>query len=98
MAEKLEDWQDMKTAPMDGSDIQIRTFDGFEMLARFEPQGFMTEDGKDCGGWVASVEGEHPECWSGGACWESNEQEVASDHPSAWRPAGRAALAGARHE
>lgn len=98
MAEKLKDWEDMKTAPRDRSEVDILTGDGFELLARFEPHGFMDMDGNDVGGWVAVVDGEHPECWTDGVCWASNEMEVESDQPVAWRPAARAALAGARHE
>jgi hypothetical protein len=82
----MGDWQKIASAPKDGSDIEILTAGGFEMLARFELLGFEDEDGKSVGSWVASVEGRHPDCWSDGACWQSNENEMPSDPPTMWRP------------
>lgn len=94
----MGDWHDMKSAPLDGSDIEIKTTGGFELLARWERQGFINEAGDDCGSWVAVVEDEHPPSWTDGACWESNADERPSDPPVKWRPAGRAALASHRQE
>lgn len=53
-------------------------------LARLEPDASENEHGS-CHQWVAAIEGEHPPCWSDGACWASNEDEVASLQPTAWR-------------
>lgn len=81
------DWQPIKSAPKDGRDIEIRTFDGFEMPARWERHGFEDEDGKSVGAWVATEEEKHPPCWTDGACWASNADEVQSDQPMMWRHA-----------
>jgi len=43
-------------------------------------------DRAKCDQWQAAVEGEHPPCWSDGACWESNADEIGSLQPNAWRP------------
>lgn len=83
----MSEWQNIESAPMDGRDIAILTAGGFEMLARWEPFGFINADGGDVGSWVASEEGKHPPCWTDGACWESNENEVPSDQPIMWKPA-----------
>lgn len=86
MAEKME-WQPIKSAPKDGSDIDILTAKGFEMKARWERHGFENAEGKSVGAWVASEEEKHPLCWTDGACWESNEDEMPSDPPMMWRRA-----------
>lgn len=83
----MGDWQNIASAPKDGSDIEILTAGGFEMQARFEQLGFENEDGKSVGAWVALVEDHHPDCWTDGACWKSNADEVQSDPPIMWRPA-----------
>lgn len=80
------EWRPIESAPRDGRDIEIRTFDGFEMKARWERGGFENAEGKSVGSWVASDEDEHPPCWTDGACWESNADEVQSDPPIMWRP------------
>ena len=56
----MGDWQNIASAPKDGSDIEILTSGGFEMLARYEHLGFEDEDGKSVGAWVASFEDDHP--------------------------------------
>ena len=81
----MSDWAEIRTAPRDGSDIEVMTAGGFEMRARWERQGLINEAGDDCGGWVASDEGLHPACWTDGVCWESNEDELPSDPPIKWR-------------
>ncbi|CAM5194471.1 hypothetical protein BTHI11S_00354 [Bosea thiooxidans] len=82
----MSDWAQIRSAPKDGRDIEVLTSGGFEMKARWESRGFINEAGEDCGAWVASEEGKHPPCWSEGACWESNEDEMPSDPPIMWRP------------
>jgi hypothetical protein len=37
----MSDWTSVKSAPRDGSDIDIRTAGGFEMRARWEGHGFI---------------------------------------------------------
>jgi len=67
----MNDWQDIKTAPMDGTVIEILTEHGFNLEASREVID-------DCGAWCA-ISIIHPECWEEGVCWDS------SDQPKTWR-------------
>jgi hypothetical protein len=77
----------MATAPMDGAVIEVMA-EGYDrpFLIKGEP-GFVDGSGADCWSWVAAEEGKHPPCWSGGAYWDSNENEMPSTPPLRWRPA-----------
>jgi hypothetical protein len=55
-------------------------------LAVLLPDVSQDGHGNECDQWSAAREGEHPPCWSGGGCWASNEDEVISLQPNAWRP------------
>lgn len=79
-------WRKMSTAPRDGRDVRLLTAGGFELLARFTHYGFIDARGNDVGSWVASIEDKHPECWTDGAYWKSNENEMESDPPIGWLP------------
>ena len=78
-------WREMATAPMDGTVIEIMA-EGYDrpFLIRGE-LGFVDGSGADCWSWVAVEEGKHPPCWSGGAYWDSNENEMPSTPPLRWR-------------
>ena len=54
-------------------------------LAMLMPDASMTDAGASCDQWQAVHEAEHPPCWSGGACWASNEDGVRSLQPIAFR-------------
>jgi len=73
----------METAPIDGQTITIKTATG-AIVRAFWAGGLMNGSEEDCGGWHALHEGEHPECWTDGICWESNENEQRSDPPVTW--------------
>lgn len=76
-------WQGIGSAPRDGSTFFAETFDGFRLLVRWE-WGFINSDEEDCGSWVAAIEDVHPEDWTDGVCWESNEDGIHSDPPLRW--------------
>lgn len=74
-------WMPIETAPYDTPvEIQVGRM---TMWARLLPNASEGEDGP-CDQWQAEYEGEHPPCWSGGACWASNEDEVESLQPTTW--------------
>lgn len=77
-------WNDMATAPKSGPVILL-TFAGFVVKAQWET-GFTDVDLNACGGWTAFEEEQHPPCWTDGACWSSNANEIESDQPVAWLP------------
>lgn len=82
-----EHWNEI--APQFNEVVEVRTAGGMEFLARLDTISGACEDGDDAVTWVAVEEGKHPDCWSGGACWESNEDECESDPVVAWRRIGR---------
>lgn len=77
-------WQPIETAPYD-TRVLLKV-GSMTFPAKLHQGVSMDEDGNDCDQWSAIFEGEHPPCWSGGACWASNEDEVPSIQPSAWKP------------
>ena len=87
-----DEWRPINTAPID-TPIRVKVGE-MTFLARLLPDASMTSDERSCDQWQAEREGEHPPCWSGGACWESNEDEVMSLQPTQWR----AALNGGSHD
>lgn len=80
------DWQPINTAPY-STPVEVK-IGGMKIVAELRQDASMSEDEATCDQWVAVYEGEHPPCWSGGACWEKNENEVASLQPEAWRDLG----------
>lgn len=82
MEERLAGWQPIETAPY-GTPVEIRV-GRMTMWARLQPGVSEDEDGNSVDQWQAEYEGEHPPCWSGGACWASNEDEIESIQPTAW--------------
>lgn len=66
-------WQDISTAPRDGTDIQARIPGHGEDNIIAWQSGFMDENEEDCGGWAFTTDQEPPPCWTDGVCWGSNE-------------------------
>lgn len=59
-----------------------------EFPAKLFPEVAINDANQSCDQWIAEHEGEHPPCWSGGACWANNEDEVPSLQPTHFRPLG----------
>lgn len=93
-------WCDIKDAPYD-IEVTVKV-GGMTFGAILRVSASVDDDGNDCDQWQATVEGEHPPCWSGGACWASNEDETMSLQPEAFRltppPDAAAALQRAKDE
>lgn len=76
-------WRPLDTAPYN-TPVRIKA-GNMTFIAELLPSASMNEDG-ECDQWQAVHEGEHPPCWSGGACWASNENEDPSLQPEGWMP------------
>lgn len=76
-------WLDVADAPCD-IDLYVRA-GGMTFKARLLLDRSMRHSGEWRDQWVASIEGEHPPCWTEGACWQSNEDEVGSLRPTHYR-------------
>lgn len=76
-------WQDINSAPYD-TPVEVKV-GSMTFLARLLPDASMSSLDETCDQWQAEIDGEHPPCWSGGACWASNENEDMSLQPTAWR-------------
>lgn len=77
------EWQPIDTAPY-STPVEVRV-GSMTFLARLEPDASLADDEQPCDQWQAVNEGEHPPCWSEGACWSSNTDKVMSRQPEAWR-------------
>ena len=77
-------WQDIANAPVN-TPVRVKA-GNMTFIARIVLGASMTSDEQECDQWQAEHEGEHPPCWSGGACWESNEDEAMSLQPTHWQP------------
>lgn len=77
------EWQPIDTAPY-STPVEVRV-GSMTFLAQLEPDASLADDEQPCDQWQAVNEGEHPPCWSEGACWSSNSNEVMSRQPEAWR-------------
>lgn len=80
----MSGWQSIETAPYN-QPVRIRA-GHMTFVARLIPDASINSDEQSCDQWQAEHEGEHPPCWSGGACWESNENECRSLQPEVWQP------------
>lgn len=86
-AVEAERWQDIASAPYDTPVlVKVVGFGEMTFAAILRRDASMTEDELPCDQWQAAEEGEHPPCWSGGACWEGNEDGSTSMQPIAWMP------------
>ena len=81
----MSEWKPSREAPYD-TPLRVRLENGQEITARLLCNVSMTSEGEDCDQWVAENEGEHPDCWTEGACWASNHNEVRSVQPVAFLP------------
>lgn len=84
----MSDWNDIKSAPLDGTTIQARIpGHGDDNIIMWLKDCVEDENGS-CGSWVfASEYQEPPEDWTDGYCWAVNEDGVRSSWPTHWRPA-----------
>lgn len=82
-AERGEAWRPIETAPYD-TPVEVKV-GSMTFLARLLADASMSSLDETCDQWQAEIDGEHPPCWSGGACWASNENEDMSLQPTAWR-------------
>ena len=80
----MSEWQPIETAPKDSTHVIVRTPDGSLFTAAYVP-GFLDSNDNDCWCWVA-LSDLHPDDWSGGTCWEVNEDGESSQHPTHWMP------------
>lgn len=76
-------WMPIETAPYETPVLVKVAHMTFE--AMLKPDAAENEEGS-CDQWVACHEGEHPPCWTDGACWQSNADEIESLQPVAWMP------------
>lgn len=77
------EWRPIETAPYD-TPVEVKV-GSMTFLARLLADASMSSLDETCDQWQAENDGEHPPCWSGGACWASNENEDMSLQPTAWR-------------
>lgn len=82
----MADWQPIETARQDGTSIQVKIpgHGSDNVVAWFG--GLMNSREQDCGGWHWMEDNEPPDCWTDGICWESNEDNIRSVHPTHWQP------------
>lgn len=79
----MRKWKPMETAPYNTA-VEIKA-GGMAFKAIFLSNVSIDESGKYCDQWQAVHEGKHPPCWTDGACWESNDDEMMSIQPTHWR-------------
>jgi hypothetical protein len=83
--------QPMETIPNEGF-FKLYFIDHKPIDATWE-DGFeksIDGTGGTCSAFVALFEGEHPECWTDGVCWEVNESGKPSMQPIGWGKASKA--------
>lgn len=82
----MTDWQDISTAPKDGTEFQARIpGHGEDNVIAWETVLLDSEE-NDCGGWMFTREQEPPDCWTDGVCWAVNEDGKPSAQPTHWKP------------
>ena len=85
MNSRRPDWKSIECAPRDGTIIQAEIpGHGSDNMIAWQG-GYLDSDGRDCGCWVFMLDQEPPGCWTDGACWEVNEDGVASVKPTKWK-------------
>ena len=77
------EWKPIETAPRDGTIFHAVTKGGYALRVKREA-GFATDNENRGGCWVAADEGDHPDCWTDGVCWGSNENYLPSDPLVSW--------------
>ena len=83
MGKEGREWLPISDAPYN-QEVFVKTEGNACFRATLHPDASMNEDEESCDQWVAT--GIHPDCWTDGACWESNAEEVPSDQPIGWQP------------
>jgi hypothetical protein len=79
-------WQPIDSVPYN-VEVEVK-IDRRIFPAILRPDASMTSEEESCDQWQATTD-RHPACWSEGACWESNADEVMSLQPEAWRALAR---------
>lgn len=79
------DWQDMATAPRDGTAFQaeIPGHGADNVIAWTD--GLLDSEEQPCGSWCFASEQEPPDCWTDGICWTVNEDGKQSVQPTRWK-------------
>lgn len=77
-------WQPIESAPYN-TPVIVEVGSGMSFAAQLVPDASMDSEDQFCDQWRAVHQGEHPPCWSGGACWERNENDAISMQPRRWR-------------
>ena len=80
----MSDWQDIATAPKDGTHVVIETATGKVFKAFYYLAGAIDDDGNVCDVWAASSDDCYPDNWTDGICWELNADYERSDPPWRW--------------
>lgn len=81
----MGDWQDISTAPRDGTPVLARIPGHGEDNVIAWLDGFIGDSG-DCGAWGFVEDQEAPDCWTDGVCWDTNEDGKPSARPTHWMP------------
>jgi hypothetical protein len=79
-------WNEIENAPYD-TPVRIKTGSGKTFRARLLRDISLNSRMEAVDQWIAEEGERYPSCWTEGACWESNHDEVMSDHPIGWMPA-----------
>ena len=81
----MSEWMSIESAPRDGTAILAEIpGHGSDCVIAWSG-GLLDSNGDECGGWEY-LEGEPPECWTDGVCWEVNAEGQKSMHPTRWKP------------
>lgn len=85
----MADFQDIKSAPQDGTPIQARIpGHGDDNIIMWLDACLVDDTFGVCGSWVFVNEHQEPPAdWSDGYCWAVNEDGVRSSWPTHWKPA-----------
>jgi len=78
----MEDWNPVNAAPY-GTPVRVKV-GHMTFVARLVQSLAMDDDDEACDQWLAEYEGEHPPCWTAGACWATNEDGVPSLPVEGW--------------
>ncbi|WP_082395487.1 DUF551 domain-containing protein [Sphingopyxis macrogoltabida] len=83
---RLDGWQDISTAPKDGTEFQARIPGNGEDNVIAWVDDLIDSNGDYCGGWAFTRDQEPPDCWTDGYCWAVNEDGDQSVQPTHWMP------------
>lgn len=81
----MSEWQDISTAPKDGTWIQAKIpGHGTDNIIAWI-DGLLDYEENDCGAWAFVEDQEPPDCWTEGVCWSQNEDDKPSAQPTEWK-------------